>query len=140
MKWLFQSRLRHPLFPTLVVTFAGPRISRCAVLAGRIEDLRRAAVRGTRVTRSVCVVSGLNELPLRNSDRAALWHWFQVPVYRMLLDPTGRLAGSNAKRSMDFTSMPRCCEAPCASPARTWRKCLALAAGPARAWCSARPA
>ncbi|MGA2145745.1 MAG: hypothetical protein ABSH49_12375 [Bryobacteraceae bacterium] len=93
MKWLFRFRLRHPLFPTLAVTFAGPRISRCAVLAGRLEDLRRAAVRGTRVSRSVCVVCGLNEPPLRSSDRAALWYWFQVPVYRMLLDPTGRLAG-----------------------------------------------
>ena len=93
MKWLFRFRLRHPVFPTLAVTFAGSRVRRCAVLAGRLEDLRRAAMRGTRVTRSVCVVCGLYEPPLRNSDRAALWSWFQVPVYRMLLDPRGRLAG-----------------------------------------------
>jgi hypothetical protein len=93
MKWLFRYRLRHPLFPALAVTFAGPRISRCAILAGRIEELGRAAARGTRVSRSVCVVCGPNEPPLRSADRAALWAWFQVPIYRMLLDPAGHLAG-----------------------------------------------
>ncbi len=93
MNWPFRYRLRHPLFPTLAVTFAGPRISRCAVLAGRFEELGRAAARGTRVSRSVCVVCGLREPSLSGADRAALWAWFQVPIYRLLLDPAGRLAG-----------------------------------------------
>ena len=93
MNWLFRSHLRHPLFPTLAVTFAGPRVSRCAVLAGRLEELHRAAIRGTRVSRSVCVLCGVHEPPLRAADRAALWAWFQVPIYRLLLDPAGHLSG-----------------------------------------------
>jgi hypothetical protein len=93
MNWLFRSRLRHPLFPALAVTLAEPRVSRCAVLAGRLDEVGRAAVRGTRVSRSVCVLCNLDEPPLRSADRAALWAWFQVPIYRLLLDPAGRLAG-----------------------------------------------
>jgi hypothetical protein len=93
MSWLFRSRLRHPLFPSLPVTFAGPRVLRCAILAGTFEELRAAAPRGTRVSRSVCVVCGLNDPPLGAPERAALWTWFQVPVYRLLVDSSGRLAG-----------------------------------------------
>jgi len=55
--------------------------------------LTRAAVRGTRVSRSVCVLCSPDEPPLCAADRAALWASFQVPIYRLLLDPAGRLAG-----------------------------------------------
>lgn len=86
-----RSRLRHPFYPTLPVTQAAAAAeARHTVLAGNFEELATAAARGVQVTHAVFLVQDEAAALDDRDQRDALWIWFQVPSFRVVLDSRGR--------------------------------------------------
>lgn len=88
----FRSGIRHPLYPDLAATPAVQSKGRCSALAGTFAELAHAAA-AARPRRAVFVLVYAGQPFLSDSQRDELWHWFQVPVFALLLDPSGRLLG-----------------------------------------------
>ena len=87
-----RSPLRHPFYPDLPATPAAAATGCHAVVAGRFEDLAEAAARGVQATHAVFL---LRDQPAEADDegrRDALWKWFQVPSFVLVLDASGRPA------------------------------------------------
>jgi hypothetical protein len=89
----FGSRLRHPFFPALRLTPAADVRHEASALCGGFTELCRAASRGARVERAVFPLLPSADPVLTVAQRDLLWRLFRVPVYALLLDGYGRVAG-----------------------------------------------
>lgn len=85
-----RSPLRHPFYPNLLPTRASGANGEHTALAGSFDDLAGAAARGVQVTHAVYLVQNKSELP-GEDRRDALWNWFRVPSFVVVLDSRDRL-------------------------------------------------
>ena len=93
MRFPFRRRLNHPFFPALKLTPATEAKNVTAALCGDFAELCRAAARGVRVERAVFPLLSSLDPVLTNVQRDLLWELFEVPIYLLLLDGHGLLAG-----------------------------------------------
>jgi len=84
----FGSRIRHPFYPGLAPTPAVEARRPCAALYGTFRELVESNV---PVRRAVFVVYAEGEPFLKEEERDLLWGKFQVPIFVLLLDSTGRV-------------------------------------------------
>ena len=92
MPW-FASRVRHPFYPGFAAARAAAAIGRHTALAGTVEELRRAAVRGARARKAIFILNHNGELWPGREARDELWRLFEVPSYVIRLDAEGRQLG-----------------------------------------------
>jgi hypothetical protein len=92
MRFGFRTRLRHPLFPDLPATPAEEASANCTAIAGTYYQLAATAAR-VRPRRAVFVLTHPGQPFLSDSERDDLWTWYQVPVFGLLVDRCGRIAG-----------------------------------------------
>jgi hypothetical protein len=93
MKFLsFRRSIHHPFFPGLAAAPAADARGRAQALAGTFDELARAAARGVGARRAVYALTS-EGAPLSDGERDELWRLFQVPVYALLMEHGGRLAG-----------------------------------------------
>ncbi len=85
--------LRHPFYPDWVPTPARSAKDGCAALSGSFPELARAAAAGVRSERAVFALQYPDSPFITDFERDVLWQTFQVPVFAMLLDREGYLAG-----------------------------------------------
>ena len=90
MRFLSRNRVRHPFFPNLAAAPAAEARRRSVAVAGTFGELTRAAAAGVRPRRAVFVLTGEQEFP-GEGERDRLWNLFQVPVYALLVDRSGRI-------------------------------------------------
>src|SRR5690348_9031996 len=83
-------RIRHPLFPRWPAVPAARAKGRQRVIAGRFEELLRAAGRGVRVSHAVFVLIDEGRPLIGPGERDRLWQWFAVPSYVLVTDAAGR--------------------------------------------------
>lgn len=109
-------RIRHPFYPGLKSTPARGASGDCAVLTGKVEDLLEAAARGIRPRRAVWVLQ-----PIGETERAALWSIFEVPVLALLVGSGGAAIAYECEAqdglhvpSRDTRDLPA--ECPCGRP------------------------
>ena len=93
MRFGFRTRLRHPLFPDLPATPAAEASRKCSAIAGTFDQLADAAAAGVRPRRAVFLLTHSERPFPSDSERDKLWAWFQVPLFGLLVDPHGRIAG-----------------------------------------------
>lgn len=141
MKWWFRPRIRHPFYPRLLITPAAEAHGPVVALSGAFHELERAAAAGVSSQSALFVLAAWHGAALTDAQRDQLWTLFQVPVYAMLLDSDGRLAGFECEAQNGFHVLgeapfdaPRC---ECgrrgrvirAEPARTMSSGARLSAG-----------
>jgi hypothetical protein len=85
-----RSSLRHPFYPGLRVTRARAAKVRHTVLAGSFQELADAATRGVQVTHAIFLLRDESSPPDEEARRDALWRWFQVPSFVLVVDSQGR--------------------------------------------------
>lgn len=88
----FRPRLRHPFFPALAPTLARRAHGRVEALCGNFSELMTAAQRNLSVRRAIFVLIPHDAAPLDERQRDRLWDLFQVPVYAMVMGPSGVVA------------------------------------------------
>lgn len=88
MLFPFGSRIRHPFYPRLAPTPAVDADRPCIALYGTFRELERTAV---PVRRAVFVVHSEGQRLLSTRERDLLWEKFQVPIFALLLDSSGRV-------------------------------------------------
>ncbi len=93
MRFWFQRRITHPFYPKLRPVSAASANGCSEALAGTYSELVGAAGSGARVTRMVFVLHSEGTPFLNAVQRDRLWELFEVPIYAMVLDRKGRLAG-----------------------------------------------
>ncbi|MGB7760830.1 MAG: hypothetical protein WBL61_13435 [Bryobacteraceae bacterium] len=86
MFWLFQPRVRHPLYPSVRATPAPSSYGRPMAISGTFQQLAQAALRRVEPRRAVFALQNEGDPLLNNSQRDELWELFHVPVYVLLLD------------------------------------------------------
>jgi hypothetical protein len=90
--FFFRRTIRHPFFPGLAAEPAADARGRAQALAGTFDELARAAARGAEARRAVYALT-TEDAPLSDGERDELWRLFQVPVYALLMERGGRVAG-----------------------------------------------
>jgi hypothetical protein len=91
MRLRYRVPLRHPFHSDWVATPARAAGERCAVISGGTSELARAAAAGVRAERAVFALQYPDGPFLSEAEREELWQQFQVPVFSVLLDRTGRV-------------------------------------------------
>jgi len=92
MRLRYRVALRHPFHPEWEATPARLARGTCRVLSGGVSELA-AAREGVRPERAVFALQHPDEPFITKAERDLLWEKFEVPVYAMLLDRAGQLAG-----------------------------------------------
>jgi hypothetical protein len=87
---IFRARITHPLFPNLPAGPASSARGWSQALAGTFRELAGAVTRGARARRAIYVMLTEAEL-LTDGERDELWRLFQVPVYALQVDGSGRV-------------------------------------------------
>jgi len=93
MTFWFRPRIRHPFFPGLNPTPAGEAKGRAPALCGAFIELEKAATAGISVGQAVFVLIDRAGPPFTAAQRDRLWELFQTPVYGILTDGDGSIAG-----------------------------------------------
>ena len=93
MRMRIRVPLRHPVYPDWVATPAREGVEECAVISGTFPELARAATAGAKAKHAVFALQGPDNPFLGDRQRDILWEAFQVPIFALLLDREGRLAG-----------------------------------------------
>ncbi|HEY9140864.1 MAG TPA: hypothetical protein VIN93_08225 [Bryobacteraceae bacterium] len=91
MLWLFHSRIRHPLYPSVRATPAASSFGHPMALAGTFQQLAHAGLRRVEPRRAVFVLQNEGDPLLNDAQRDELWELFQVPVYVLVLDRNRRV-------------------------------------------------
>ena len=91
MFWIFQPRVRHPLYPSVRATPALSSFGHPMAVSGTFKQLAQAASRRVEPRRAVFVLQNEGDHLLTDAQRDELWEQFQVPVYVLLLDGNRRV-------------------------------------------------
>jgi hypothetical protein len=93
MRFWFQRKINHPFYPKLRPVPAASASGCSEALAGTYSELLAAARCGARATRMALVLHSVDTPFLNAVQRDRLWELFEVPIYAMVLDRKGSLAG-----------------------------------------------
>ncbi len=104
MSFWFRSRIRHPFFPGLTLTPATEARGCVVALSGNYADLERASARGVSAQSVVFVLLDWKAPSFTLGQRDRLWEIFQTPVYGILIDGEGRVAGFECEAQSGFHS------------------------------------
>jgi hypothetical protein len=88
--WL-QSRVRHPLYPSIRAMPALTSSGRPIAISGTYRQLAQAARHSVEPRRAVFVLQNLDDPLLSDAQRDELWVQFEVPIYVLLLDAAGKV-------------------------------------------------